>query len=41
MKIFEIWLEIAYSRPHFGGFGAYFSQITSSIVLTPKITVLA
>ena len=29
-------LEIAYSRPLLGGFGAYFPQMTSSIVVTLK-----
>ena len=38
---FGIWLEIAYSRPLLGGFGAYFPQMTSPIVLTPKRHFLA
>jgi len=35
--IFSVWLEIAYSSPlGWGGLGAYFPEMTSSIVLTPK-----
>ena len=39
--ILPFWLEIAYSRPFLAVLGAYFSQIWSSIVLTPKRTILA
>ena len=34
--ILPFWLEIAYSRPFLGVLGAYFHQIWSPIVLTPK-----
>ena len=33
-------LETAYSRPFLGSFGAYFPHMTSSIVETPKRTLL-
>ena len=39
--ILAFWLETAYSRPFLGGFGAYHSQMMSSIVLTPKRHFLA
>jgi len=35
-NIMLIWLENAYSRPFFEGFGAHFPQMMSLIVLTPK-----
>jgi len=34
------WLKIAYYRPFLWGLGAYFPQMTSLIVLTPKRTSL-
>jgi len=41
MFIFSLfWLEIAYSRPFLAVLGAYFSQLWSPIVLTPKRTIL-
>ena len=36
--IFIFWLEIDYSRPLLGVLGAYFTQMTSFIVVTPKGT---
>ena len=34
--ILPFWLEIAYSRPFLGVLGAYFPQMTSPVILTPK-----
>ena len=39
--ILACWLEIAYSSPFLGALRAYFPQIWSPIVLTPKRTILA
>jgi len=41
LYILPFWLDIAYSRPFLGSFGAYFPQIWPPIILTPKRTILA